>query len=97
MVFGDTPSVHRPPPATRLGRRTFTILALSLLFGCQGTDYRVTRGCGSSGERTPDTSSPVRPRTPPRASDEGLSWEELLGESPRTFDASAPIEPPAEE
>ena len=96
MVFGDTPPVHRPPSSTPSSRRAFTILALALLVGCQ-SDYRVTRGCGSSGEKMPDTSSPVRQRTPPRASDEGLSWEELVGESPRTFDASAPIEPPAEE
>jgi hypothetical protein len=97
MVFGDTSPVHRPRSSTPSGPRAFTILALALLVGCQGNDYRVTRGCGSSGERTPDTSSPVRQRTPPRASDEGLSWEALLGESPRTFDASGPVEPPETE
>lgn len=71
------------------------IASLGLLFGCQ-SNYSVTRGCGSSGERTPDTSSPVRQRNPSRAS-EALTWEELVGEAPRTFDASAPVEPPDDE
>lgn len=97
MFFGSTRTTHRARWSTPLARRAFAIVALTLLVGCQGNQYNVTRGCGSSGQRTPDTSSPVKRRDPSRASDEALTWEELVGEAPRTFDASAPVEPPPSE
>lgn len=84
---------------THTAARTLTLLVWLGLCACTSSSTpRITRGCGASGERQPDTSNPVRQKRGALASpDEPLTWEELTGERPRTFDASAPEEPPAEE
>jgi len=71
------------------------VLGLAVLFGCQGSSVpSVERGCGGSGQRSPDTSSPVRRRDGARMEGtDALGWEELVGEAPRVFDTNDPREP----
>lgn len=80
---------------TPFARRAWAVLGLCTLFGCQGSSVpTVQRGCGGSGERTPDTTSPVRRREGSRMTDGAeLTWEELVGEEPRGFDERDPREP----
>ncbi len=79
-----------------MARRALSVLLWLSLCACTPSSTpRITRGCGASGERQPDTTNPVRQKRGALASPgEPLTWEDLTGESPRTFDPNAPEEPP---
>jgi hypothetical protein len=71
------------------------VVGITIFCGCQGSSVpTVTRGCGGSSQKPPDTSAPVVKREPPRADEGDLTWEDLTGESPQTFDPKNPEEPP---
>ncbi len=95
MIYARPSRSHPRLRFTQFTRRACAVLRLCLLFGCDGSSApRVQRGCGGSGERTPDTTSPVRRREGSRMTDGAeLTWEELVGEEPRGFDERDPREP----
>lgn len=71
------------------------VVGLTVVCGCQGGSApTVTRGCGGSSQKPPDTSAPVVKREPPRADEGDLTWEDLVGEPPQSFDPVNPEEPP---
>lgn len=97
MSWTQRQPTNGPRWFTAGARRAFAVLALALVLGCQGSSVpSVERGCGGSGERKPDTTSPVKQRQGSRM-DDGPTWEDLLGEAPRTFDEHDPVEPPPSE
>lgn len=94
-LLSSSASRTRPVPAFTWPRFLLAVIGVTLVCGCQGSSVpTVTRGCGGSSQKPPDTSAPVAKREPPRADEADLTWEDLVGESPQSFDPKNPKEPP---
>ena len=93
--FSGSASRTRPVPAFTWPKFVLVVMGLTVVCGCQGSSVpTVTRGCGGSSQKPPDTSAPVVKREPPRADEGDVTWEDLVGESPQSFDPKNPEEPP---